>query len=52
MELVNFFIEMLQERRIAYGQIFLFTIELGIQYREQMFGRLDRWVVASGHISA
>ena len=33
MEFVDFFIEMLQERGIAYGQILFFTIELGIKAR-------------------
>ena len=32
MEFVDLFIEMLQERGIAYGQILLFAIELGIEH--------------------
>ena len=50
MEFVDLFIEMLQERGIAYGQILLFAIELGIEHGEQTFGRFDRRVMVSGHV--
>ena len=50
MELLDLFIEMLQERDIAYGQILFFAIELGKEHGEQTFGRFDRRVMMSGHV--
>ncbi|MCG3770885.1 MAG: hypothetical protein JW384_02064 [Nitrosomonadaceae bacterium] len=50
MEFVDLFIEMLQECGIAYGQILLLAIELGIEHGEQPLGRFDRRVMSSGYV--
>ncbi len=50
MEFVDLFIKVLQECGIAYSQILLFAIELGIEHGEQTFGRLDRRIVMCRHI--
>jgi len=52
MKFVDLFIEMLQERGIAYGQILLFAVELGIEHPEQPFGRFDRRVMVRSHVGA
>ena len=50
MEFIDLFIEMLQKRGIANGQILLFAIELGIEHDKEMFGRFDRRVMVRGHV--